>query len=462
MNNLWTVFIFTVALRVGVGQFLQTAELQVFLGESVVLPCNGSGFPADELQVYWEALGKDVLSLNGEKLSIGRGFEDRVNFITDPAVTQDFSIILTDVMLNDGEIYECLWKGTIPICSVLLYVMTLETPIDHVESNEGDDVTLNCFGNIPKNKPYEDITIQWVKDERVILRLSSGQMEILDKYSSIITLPDQQDISRGIFSLGISSVRAFDQGDYQCRYKISDYGDLQSGFPERHALTVWAVFSGLPAITDFPSSLSDTETDSTAAASTYATDTYETDTYATDTFVNDANTTDTNATDSYATYTYVNDTYTTDTNTTASYTTYTNGTDSYVNDTNTTDINATDSYTTYTNATDTYATDTYATSTQTEPNNTLPAHTAYEANTHTHNGSTERNTEKSTSATDTDPHTISHSHGMTDTLLPGTVSGQRDHQFSDQQIPWIRIGLISGVLLVTALLLAFLLLSGRI
>ncbi|XP_056308915.1 uncharacterized protein LOC130220711 [Danio aesculapii] len=419
MNNLWTVFIFTVALKVGVGQFLQTAELQVFLGESVVLPCNGSGFPADELQVYWEAIGKDVLSLHGDTLSVGRGFEDRVNFITDPAETQDFSIILTDVMLNDGEIYECLWKGTIPICSVLLQVLPPKFSIVHAEAFEGDEVTLECFGNIPKNKPYEEISIQWVKDEQEILRLSSGQTQTLEDYSSFITLPDQQDISRGIFSLTVRSVSGFDQGVYQCRYKSSDYGDLQRGFPERHMLTVWAVFSGRPAITDFPSSLPGTETGSTAGASTYATDT-DTDTY---------------ATDIYATTTYATDTYATDTNTTE-----TNATDSYI----------TDTYATDTNATDSYATDTYTTSSQTD---TLPAHTTYDPHTHTHSSSTERNTEKSTSATHTDPHTTSHSHG--------TVSGQRDHQ-SDQQIPWIRIGLISGVLLVTALLIAFLLLSGRI
>lgn len=44
------------------------------------------------------------------------------------------------------------------------------------------------------------------------------------------------------------------------------------------------------------------------------------------------------------------------------------------------------------------------------------------------------------------------------------LSGQRDplEFLSDEKIPWIRIGLISGVLLVTAVVLGMLLVSGRI
>ncbi|XP_016295928.1 uncharacterized protein LOC107653662, partial [Sinocyclocheilus anshuiensis] len=233
--------------------YLQTSEVQAYLGESVILSCNGSGFPVEELHVHWEAMGKDVISLRGDVVMVGRGFEDRVNFLSDPTESEDFSLILSDVMLNDGEIYECLWEGTKPICSVLLQVSTFFT--NYVEAFEGDDITLECFGHIPKNKPWEDIYVQWLKDNREILRLSSGKMDVGIDYS-IMKLPPKHDISRGIFSLSITSVSVFDQGVYQCRYKSTDYEAPRSGFPETYTLTVWGVFSDVTSSTESLSSSS--------------------------------------------------------------------------------------------------------------------------------------------------------------------------------------------------------------
>ncbi|XP_052401789.1 uncharacterized protein LOC127948948 [Carassius gibelio] len=237
MHILGTTLIFIIALKVCLGFYLQTSEVHAYVGESVVLSCNGSGFPEQELDVHWEAMGKDVISLRGDVVTVGRGFEDRVNFLRDPAESEDFSLILSDVMLNDGDVYECLWEGTKPICSVLVQVLPPQVFTNHVEVFEGVDITLECFGNIPKNKPWEDIYIQWLKDDKEVLRLSSGEMDVSIDYS-ILRLPAKHDISRGIFSLSIPSVSVFDQGVYQCRYKSTDYEAPRSGFPETHTLTV--------------------------------------------------------------------------------------------------------------------------------------------------------------------------------------------------------------------------------
>ncbi|XP_016093464.1 uncharacterized protein [Sinocyclocheilus grahami] len=237
MHILGTTFFFIIALKVCLGVYLQMSEVQAYVGEIVILPCSGSGFPVEQLHVHWEAMGKDVISLRGDIITVGRGFEDRVNFLRDPAESEDFSLVLSDVMPNDGEIYECLWEGTKPICSVLLQVSTPAAFADHVEVFEGEDITLECFGNIPKNKPWDDIYIQWLKDEREILRLSSGEMDVSIDYS-VLRLPAKHDISRGLFSLSIPSVSVFDRGVYQCRYKSTDYEAPRSGFPKTHTLTV--------------------------------------------------------------------------------------------------------------------------------------------------------------------------------------------------------------------------------
>ncbi|XP_077051699.1 uncharacterized protein LOC143701893 isoform X2 [Siphateles boraxobius] len=398
MNILGTTFIFIIAVSVCVGLYLQTSEVQAVLGKSVILPCNGSGFPVEELRVHWEAMGKDVLSVRGDIIRVGRAFEGRVSFLTDPAESEDFSLVLTDVMLNDGDVYECLWEETRPICSVLLHVLKPELIPNHVEATEGEDITLECFGNIPKYKPWEDIHIQWLKDDKEILRLSSGKMDVSIDYN-IMTLPPKHNISRGVFSLTIQSVSVFDQGVYKCRYKSIDYEEPRSGFPERHTLTVWAMSSGMTDLMDSFSS----------ASSTSHTHTHT----------------------SVPAWTAVASTQTEAGSTTPTHTHTTSA---------------------HTEAGSTTPTHTHTTSAHTEAGCTTP--------THTH---AERAQTEASSAAPTHTHT-ERAEDISAVPEAGTVSGQRDPLvfLSDETIPWILIGLVTGVLLVTAVILGSLLAFGRI
>lgn len=101
----------------------------------------------------------------------------------------------------------------------------------------GEDVTLRCFGNVPPDNPWEDIDIHWLKDDREVLRFTSGKIDV-NVDNSHMSLAVREEMSRGIFSLNIRSVRAQDQGVYQCRYKSTDHEDLQNGLPETQTLTV--------------------------------------------------------------------------------------------------------------------------------------------------------------------------------------------------------------------------------
>ncbi|KAK7166804.1 hypothetical protein R3I93_006543 [Phoxinus phoxinus] len=383
MNILGTTFIFIVAFSVCAGVFLQTAEVQAGLGKSVILPCNGSGLPAEgELWVHWDAMGKDVLSVRDDIIRVGRGFEGRVSFLADPAESGDFSLVLTDLMLNDEDIYDCLWKEKKSISSTFLHVSTDPESIPvHVEASEDEDITLVCFGNIPKYKPWKDIYIQWLKDGKEILRLSSGKIDASIDYNTM-ALPPKRNISRGVFSLTIQAVSVFDQGVYECRYKSIDYEEPRSGFPERHTLAVLAMSSGM----------TDTEDSFSSASSTSHTHTHT----------------------SVPTWTAVADAQT--------------------------------------EAARTTPTHTHATSPQTEAAHTTP--------THTH---AERAETKASSAAPTHTHT-ERAGDISAVPEAGTVSGQRDplEFLSDEKIPWIRIGLITGVLLVTAGVLGLLLVFGRI
>ncbi|XP_042603520.1 uncharacterized protein LOC122141197 [Cyprinus carpio] len=401
MHILGTIFIFILALKVCLGFYLQMSEVQAYLGESVILSCNGSGFPVEELHVHWEAMGKDVISLRGDVVMVGRGFEDRVNFLSDPTESEDLSLILSDVMLNDGDIYECLWEGTKPICSVLLQVSTPAFFTSYVEAFEGDGITLECFGNIPKNKPWEDIYVQWLKDDREILRLSSGKMDFGIDYS-IMKLPSKHDISRGIFSLSITSVSVFDQGVYQCRYKNTDYEAPRSGFPETYKLTVWV-------LTD----VSDTSVPETGTDSSVFSDV-------------------TSSTESLSSSSVVSPTYTsTSVPVWASV------------------VSVETKVSAQTEISSSVSNHTYAGSIQTQTISSLPMLTYAER--------AEVMTDMSVPETGTDSVTMDMSVLETD-----TDSGQRDPlKFLLDEIP-IRIGLISGVLFLTAVILGLLQVFGRI
>ncbi|KAI2668812.1 Programmed cell death 1 ligand 1 [Labeo rohita] len=491
------VFPFPVCL----GFYLQTSEVQAYIGESVILACNGSGFPDEELQVYWEAMGKDVISLQGDVVTVGRGFEDRVNFLSDPTESMDFSLILSDLMLNDGEIYE-----------------SPEFFTDYVDAFEGDDVTLECFGNIPKNKPWEDIYIQWLKDDREILRLSSGKVEVSIDYS-ILKLPAKHDISRGIFSLSITSVSIFDQGVYQCRYKGIDFEAPRSGFPETYMLTVWAVFSEVRSSTaslSSSSALSHTDTSSSvpvwtsvSSAQTESVSSVPAHTYSY------AGSSQTQSSSSVPTLTYAEraevtaDPSVTDTDADSvvfilfcfSFSTLTDpsvtetgadsalflvATDTSVTETHT-DSDPSVTETGADSALFLVATDSSVTETHTDSALFLAADPSVTETTTdsalflvatdtsvTETNSVTTDTSVTETATDsvlflatTDPSvTETHTDSvMTDSSVPetGPVSGHRDLQeFLSDEIPWIRIGLISGVLLVTAVVLGLLLIAGRV
>nr|XP_055062223.1 uncharacterized protein LOC129445117 [Misgurnus anguillicaudatus] len=251
MNILSIVFVLTVALNICLGFILQMSKVQVFPQDSVVLPCNSSGFLKEEL--HWEAMGKDVVSLHGGNITVSQGFEDRV-FLVDPDLSEDFSLVLKDVMFNDGGVYRCLWKGQKTICSVHVHV--LKPLVFPVFAVVGEEVTLKCFGHISKNQAWEDLNIQWFKDHREVIRLTSGKTDVNVENSSM-SLPSREDLSRGIFSLTIRSVRDLDQGVYHCWYSTADYEEPRSGHPESHTLTVLAVSSEVSPTTDSILSVSD-------------------------------------------------------------------------------------------------------------------------------------------------------------------------------------------------------------
>ncbi|XP_017557285.1 uncharacterized protein LOC108429784 [Pygocentrus nattereri] len=215
----------------------QIGEIQVQIGGTVILPCNSSAYSRGELDVHWEAMGKDVVFFQNGQLGAGQGYEGRVELQLSKALEGDFSLTLTNAVMSDTDLYECLWQGKRSISTVILNVLPPPFPDLHTSVTEGEDVTLSCYGRIPKNKPWEKMFIQWLKDEEEVLLFSSGKITTNTVYRGL-SLPPQEEISKGIYSLTIESVRASYQGIYKCRYKANDYEAPRSGFPETYSLSV--------------------------------------------------------------------------------------------------------------------------------------------------------------------------------------------------------------------------------
>ncbi|XP_036413740.1 uncharacterized protein LOC118798409 [Colossoma macropomum] len=216
---------------------VQIGEVQVQIGGTVILPCNSSAYSRGELDVHWEAMGKDVAFFQNGHLLAGQGYEGRVELQLSKALEGDFSLTLTNAVMSDTDLYECLWQGKRSISTVILNVLPPPFSELHTSVTEGEDVTLPCYGRIPKNKPWEKMFVQWLKDEKEVLLFSSGKITTNTGYRGL-ALPPQEEISWGIYSLTIESVRASDQGIYKCRYKANDYEAPRSGVPETYSLSV--------------------------------------------------------------------------------------------------------------------------------------------------------------------------------------------------------------------------------
>lgn len=67
-------------------------------------------------------MGKHVAVLREGHITAGQGYEDRV-FLKATTASDDFSLVLRDVMFSDGGIYACLWRSQKPVCSVFVNVL---------------------------------------------------------------------------------------------------------------------------------------------------------------------------------------------------------------------------------------------------------------------------------------------------------------------------------------------------
>ncbi|XP_035390414.1 uncharacterized protein LOC113582620 isoform X1 [Electrophorus electricus] len=253
MNVFGHVVILASALTACLAVITQISVEDVPFGGTVFLPCNSSAYGGGELDVKWQVMGKDVASFLDGQVVAGKEYEGRVELLQSETLEGDFSLTLTNAIMSDTDIYECLWQGKMIISIVTLNVLPPPFPDARTLILEGEDVTLPCFGKMPKNKHWENMYIQWLKDDIQVLLLESG-MVTKDGGSQSQLLPSKEEVSQGNFSLTIKSTKVLDQGVYRCLYKTNDFEGPRRGHPEAYTLTVTVtseppLFQAVPSTT---------------------------------------------------------------------------------------------------------------------------------------------------------------------------------------------------------------------
>ncbi|XP_046886572.1 uncharacterized protein LOC124474461 [Hypomesus transpacificus] len=249
-------------------------KLTAVFGDTVVLPCDGAYY-VDQLSqgedveraLEWSAMGQDVLSLQGEGLTVGSGYEGRAFLPPEGLVKGNFSLELRKVVLTDANMYECIWQGRRTISTIWLHVGVPTTPIA-LDVPAGCPAHLPCYGHAPKDPTQ--MMVGWQKDRQTILAFncSSGLYWPVDSHY----IPNKLYLMRkGNFTLTIDSVGYQDQGAYRCFYRTS--GRTEAGTPADIHLTVNFTFpyednwESTPTVTMLSDNLQEGSTEGAAATS---------------------------------------------------------------------------------------------------------------------------------------------------------------------------------------------------
>ncbi|XP_029930655.1 uncharacterized protein LOC115375388 [Myripristis murdjan] len=138
-------------------------------------------------------------------------------------------------MLRDANTYECIWRGRRTISTVWLQVNDPQ-PERIQAAWLGDSVLLPCYIHISKGQAYEDLHVWWTKDGNTIASLDQGHVQIAADHPSRFTVwtPDTMED----FGLIISPVLIHDHAEYRCLYTTRPSDDPKPGIPESVTLTV--------------------------------------------------------------------------------------------------------------------------------------------------------------------------------------------------------------------------------
>ncbi|XP_049325236.1 uncharacterized protein LOC103025432 isoform X2 [Astyanax mexicanus] len=156
--------------------------VEVQFGGRVSLPCNSSAYGRGELDVQWEAMGKDVAFFQDGQLVSGSGYEGRLELQISQALEGDFSLTLNHAVMSDSDMYECLWQGKRSISTVILKVLQstwMEEAFNVTEmtslssSTETTELTTSTNGDATTAQDTGTASTPWMEEAFNVTEMTS-------------------------------------------------------------------------------------------------------------------------------------------------------------------------------------------------------------------------------------------------------------------------------------------------
>ncbi|CAL8308972.1 unnamed protein product [Merluccius merluccius] len=201
---------------------MEMVTMEVALGETAILPCNGSAYLAegagpggeeegeeDEGGLFlWEAMGTDVAAFKDGAMVEGYQYEGRVRLAPEDRLREgNWSLVLEGAKHSDANMYECIVPGRRTVSNVWLKVNgPPEVQALRLNAWLGDRTHLVC--KAPDHELAAPDLDLWFERDGVVVPHSEEDEERLH----IATDGNYVD-------LFISQVLISDHGVYHCFYK---------------------------------------------------------------------------------------------------------------------------------------------------------------------------------------------------------------------------------------------------
>ncbi|KAK2819504.1 hypothetical protein Q7C36_021150 [Tachysurus vachellii] len=214
MCTLQTIFIFLLMV-LPVSLTLNGHEL-LNVNDPVLLTCNTSCTG----DVKWMLSSRPGLIVSECRSGVcveGHAFKKRTR-----PVHGEASVHLNHVEYNDKGWYIC-YCDTLKICQFYLDVVFSSVKRVCV----GADVILPCYAATDKMIADKDISVQWEKNGRPVVKLQKGKMSYSPDFEgrAFVTMSQYK---YGALSLTIFNVQQSDQGIYRCKHRHEEPGQPEA------------------------------------------------------------------------------------------------------------------------------------------------------------------------------------------------------------------------------------------
>ncbi|MEQ2309982.1 hypothetical protein AMECASPLE_004154 [Ameca splendens] len=205
------------------------SQMQVDYGQPAVLRCDGSVLKEAEGAVHWELRGEDVVTLREGEPRVSERFKGRIQLPSEEQIEEgNWSVVLRKTKFRDADMYECIWQEVKSISTIWLSVK--EPNVNQsITALDDANVDLTCFIK-PQREPLRSLF--WTRNGKHLYShdlTSSAAMEGEFLLSSRFNKEEFHLYLRPTVN---------DSGKYQCWYTTGESDPPKLGIPESYTLTV--------------------------------------------------------------------------------------------------------------------------------------------------------------------------------------------------------------------------------